>query len=447
LTIFTKNFNKPFGKIKEMIDIKKIRNLIETGMIESALNEVIFYLNTKHENSVEKRIFDEVILHKSSFIEQSKLVNNGLIRFDEAEKVRNRIILSVLNIVNELEVLAKDEIIEFENKYEKKILTDENLTQYYSNESLLEISYKNIKIAPCILLYDNSERKLPLSAFNLVVDKVNHKFLINNQIKGRSSQLIDFNLSKNHNLFNSSTIRLNDLNLSDDHVDLIVSKANYFDYLGTNYSLDIKLEGWNKTLRELVHSKNKLCSINESQLSNHIGIGVLVFTSDGFLVLQKRSQKGVSIYHSKISPSISGASEFKDIREGVRNSIKTLILREGEEEIGIDEDDYDDNSINFLGITRELNRGGKPEIFFSAQLKINTQELIYKSRFAKDRSESQSIELIEFEPLNLKRNDDSEYYDRCHLETVNSLFETYKDNISPPLSANLALWIKYRMSK
>src|SRR5258707_10399807 len=44
--------------------------------------------------------------------------------------------------------------------------------------------------------------------------------------------------------------------------------------------------------------------------------------------------------------------------------------REGREELGLDYSDFREEKDIFLGITRDLLRGGKPEMFFATQIGV-----------------------------------------------------------------------------
>lgn len=110
----------------------------------------------------------------------------------------------------------------------------------------------------------------------------------------------------------------------------------------------------------MVHPNGKLEPFEDSLLANHIGVNVLAFTSEGDLIIPVRS-KEVSYAPLELAASISGAVTANDVADG-RPIQEHVIIREGLEELGLMRNEIVDESIKFLGLTRELLRGGKPEI-------------------------------------------------------------------------------------
>lgn len=74
----------------------------------------------------------------------------------------------------------------------------------------------------------------------------------------------------------------------------------------------------------------------------------------------------------ELAASISGAVTANDVADG-RPIQEHVIIREGLEELGLMRNEIVDESIKFLGLTRELLRGGKPEIFFAMETKLSHQ--------------------------------------------------------------------------
>ena len=329
-------------------------------------------------------------------------------------------------------------------------LSPEELKKRYYEETLISLSIgQEYFELPQTWVFDNTERRLPLSSFELIVDETSPEYKIPLQIGSKASTLLEIQKKlQKRQLFDSTTIRLNGIKESDGQVYLLVSKAHYFDYLATNFSIDALLQGWSKSLRDTVHPYPRLCKLEESLLANHVGIGVLVFTADGFLVLPVRSRAGVNIRRGEIGPSISGATNFnRDIINNLSNLVSPC-LREGTEELGIETSNFSISDTALLGITRELLRGGKPELFFSTTLDITANELRETFRKAEHRYETSQIKLFEFRST-LHRmpaeKEKPEYYWSLMNEFTQCL-KQFGKQMSLPALTNLVLWFKYKLA-
>lgn len=150
--------------------------------------------------------------------------------------------------------------------------------------------------------------------------------------------------------------------------------ATYYDYLVTNGSHDSKL--FNElTVRDILEPGPGLNPLEASQCANHLGLSSLIFTSDNYLLLQQRS-KNVSAFAGMLSPSVSGAANYSTFDDGTgKLSFATWFETEIREELTDKLSLQDFEEIKALGLSRELIRLGKPELFFVARLKISRNEL------------------------------------------------------------------------
>jgi hypothetical protein len=324
-------------------------------------------------------------------------------------------------------------------------MTPEELIQRYAGEkgNLLELQTEAIAwTLPQVVVFDNSRTHLPMASISVQPDKVHPEYLIPMKIEGKSEEILKEISDQFHD---STTIRLNGIRQKGNSLTLIVSKAHYLQYIGTNYAMDalLKEKGWTRSLREIVHPTDTLCRLEESLLANHIGIGVLVFTVDNYLVIPIRSKEKVGIWRQEISPSISGATSYDDDMYGIKSKAGPISswMREGREELGIENSDFDSDSDIFLGITRELLRGGKPEMFFATQLHLTKAKLEQKFNRAKDKWENKELQWLEFKnPLTPPTTEQ----ERTQLlQEFLRLLDQYKHLLSPPARANLVLWFKY----
>jgi hypothetical protein len=348
-----------------------------------------------------------------------------------------------------LEKIAKASIGHFSPvKYLK--LSPEELKVRYHEEHLVSLRIGHeCFVLPQAIVFDNTESRLPPDSFELVLDPAFPAYTIPKQIASKATALLNRQKKLQPRLlYDSTTIRLNRVELSGEKVRLYVSKAHYFDYLATNLSMDAKLSGWNQSFRESVHPEPRLCKLEKSLLANHLGVNSLVFTIDGFLILPIRSRRGVNIRGGQISPAISGACNFdRDIFDGLSRLIYPC-LREGAEELGIDTSHFKTSEMIVVGITRELLRGGKPELFFATRLDIAADELSRKFRDAQDRHENYRIEMMDFKSAFAETpNQRSKPEDYCFvLEDFLRCLQLHGRRLSLPALTNLLLWLKYRLA-
>lgn len=287
-----------------------------------------------------------------------------------------------------------------ESDIEARFLTwsPAELFRWY-NEEVLQVNAWRW-VLPHVLLFDNSQWRLRVEDIHFYVEE--HPFTIPAAIAPHTCGILEE--LKTH-FFDSATIRLERLIHQEDSLTLVIRKAHYYDYLGTNYVMDV--------LRDIVHADGKLEPLDASLLANHMGVSVLVFTSDDWLILPLRAQERVGIWQNMLMPSISGACSYDD---DVQGSPVFTVKREGRDELRLENADF--GSITFLGMTRELLRGGKPEAFFAAHLTISRSVVEQRFSSARDRWENQDLQWVADVPAVLHK------------------FE----KMSQSLQVNLALW-------
>lgn len=186
-----------------------------------------------------------------------------------------------------------------------------------------------------------------------------------------------------------------------------IQPASYFDSLATNFAMDNVPSGRAESLRQFSQRRGSLGDLHSSPLVNHIGVVCMVETADGMIVAQHRS-KDVALRPRSTSASVSGVLHWDDIARlphasGVRlDSMLQGALREAEEELGTDLHDC-----RYLGLIREFQRGGKPELYFFAKSLLSFHQIETCWRKAKDRSESISLLPFEFHSARTAGNHNS----------------------------------------
>ena len=188
---------------------------------------------------------------------------------------------------------------------------------------------------------------------------------------------------------NNLTIRLNDFSCNDNNeITLHTGRTYYYHMLLTNRCMDFKLD-CDMSVREIYEFNKTISPLDESKLSNQIGINGLIITKDGYLLLEKRDRKKTT-WKNKFAQPISLALKANDL--GFDNKKKITSNEEGntllvnvlkktiKENFGLVEKDYQTITLdeNFLGLARDLLEGGKPNLYFYVVVNYTAKELAAK---------------------------------------------------------------------
>ncbi|MDE6293703.1 MAG: hypothetical protein K2L88_03675, partial [Clostridiales bacterium] len=186
---------------------------------------------------------------------------------------------------------------------------------------------------------------------------------------------------------NNDTIRLNDIRFSDDKLVLDTCRTQYYDMLVTNRCMDYRLDD-TVSIREMFEYGSKVSPLGKSQLANQIGINGLIFSKDGYLLLEKRGHNKTT-WKNKFAQPISLAMKKSDVileSDGKIGALpshadatfKKIILTTVKKNFGLAETDLIgfDLSKNLLGIARDLLEGGKPNLYFYVIANYNSDELV-----------------------------------------------------------------------
>ncbi len=286
----------------------------------------------------------------------------------------------------------------------------EELTKRYINEKehFLELKINGIEwTIPEVVIFDNSRLHLPPTAITVQVDTLHPEYTIPPKIAGRAQDILE---EIEHYFYDSTTIRLNEMQFNDHRITLTVSKAHYLQFL-----------------------------------CNHIGVGTLVFTLDNYLVIPVRSRENIATWQQRIGPSIAGATSFDDDMWSFKAGPVASWIREGREELGLENSDFIDENDIFFGITRDLLRGGKPELYFATQLNITKARLEQKFRKARDKWENIELQWLEFtNPLIPPTNEEER---ATFLQEFIYLLHKYQGLHSRPTQIGFTFWLKYMLSQ
>lgn len=138
------------------------------------------------------------------------------------------------------------------------------------------------------------------------------------------------------------------------------SKTSYYHSFRTNFCPDYDV-GSGRTIRDLTTRQvlrgGDLVPLAESPFSNHLGGAGLVVTTDGRVVLNRRSA-AVAVDKYTTSLSFSGALDLSPVEDGA--SFETVALDELTEELGVPVGPVVQSYC--LGFTRRVERLSKPDV-------------------------------------------------------------------------------------
>ncbi len=318
------------------------------------------------------------------------------------------------------------------------------LQVYKQIDSTVRFHYRNKEyFLPHVIIFDNAERKLGLSQIILRYDGV---FQLKNDIRALTEDSFEklMQYTRKKRIYsNEENLRLTDIIEEGERVIFKVQSVCYEHYLHTNLVLDAQSKGKKTTLRDYLHSQGELESLNDSPLANNLGINILLFTADGSLIMQKRSRK-VAFRTGELCPSVSGTMTLIDLGDDSERSLDSIPkLREAFEELGIHRKDIPLDQLHFLGVTRELIRGGEPEIFFFGKTDLSEKEVKKKRENARDKFESEDLVLFHIGKIAFEYLRGIKAYE--YFTSIDEFYDKYIDKAGVTLLANIALWVKYRL--
>ncbi|MDE2135030.1 MAG: hypothetical protein KGJ49_10575 [Alphaproteobacteria bacterium] len=297
---------------------------------------------------------------------------------------------------------------------------------------------------PQVLVHENRSG-LPLAQYGLGFELDKRPFVISPELAARTEKIFPKVLMRNARnpyFSDQENVRLVSHKEKSNKLILKVQPAWYTDYLRTNLLLDYSGDH-HESLRSLIHSNGSLEQLSESRLANLLGVNVLLLTADGGLIVVKRS-KDVTFRSGELAPSSSGTITRADAeKSGSTFIIPRTILRETTEEIGNHATAVPQNDLTYLGITRELIRGGQPELFFVMRTDHSESEIKRLANLAEDRWENSRIRMIHVGKLAFENLDTP---DQIH-EFKCSIDECYRKiwpKASLTLLTALALWVRFK---
>ena len=260
-------------------------------------------------------------------------------------------------------------IINIEKKYKQQFLLTEEVKKEFSYIPTLPqfIEPKNIdELLECDMWYvihDTNSEDRPVETLIHGMWPINFTFL-------------NEKIHSGENFFNEEKLCLTAELFKDQNENLVyakVCKGNYYNHYLSNAIYNLCLCDKNNGIKiwPSINAMNyPIPKLENSILSNHIGVSSLLVTKDMLTVLLVQNAKA-AYNKNKIVPTCSGSVDYQDVienrnlRENLRDVIIHAAERELREEIALDINALRDKKIKvetkIIGYYRDLSRGGKPE--------------------------------------------------------------------------------------
>lgn len=234
-----------------------------------------------------------------------------------------------------------------------------------------------------------------------VVDQPDKHFQLDELIQGYYDHL--FSAHSNSAKKNFDTIRLDQYDPN--NKTFYLSRSNYFNHLVTNRAVDFKLFQ-DVSLRTIFEYGPRINSLEDSKMSNHIGINALVFLSDGHLLIPRRKADS-TISKNKITSSIAVMLNFpNEMKHDPKNATITAdyllrgnIFKNLSDRVKLPADAIDEaqTEITFLGFGQNIYEGGKPQFYYAVTLhNIDTKTYFEKrDAFIEEQKKAGKKEILD----------------------------------------------------
>ena len=320
-----------------------------------------------------------------------------------------------------------------------------------SQSEMVDIPFRGKKyILPQAILCDFSENGISPKSVKIRLSE--KRFQVAENIRGVSNAAFQ-SLRKTpagKKLWNGPHVRLTNVKMGGDECRLNFEHVGYLDYARTNLVMDYRDKQYRQSLREVIHGDGQLCPLDQSLLANLVGINLLIMTADGQMIVAERS-KNVAFRPREFCPAASGGLTEQDVKDKhILSSVEKTV--ELVEEIGVHSHQVEIEDIKLLGITRELIRGGTPEMFFVGRSRLSGASILAdcwpeakENRRFRPEGEVEKVHLC---PIGDKHafGELRDYHDvHEFLLKVEECIVSWHGKASIPLLTAVALWIKNRI--
>ena len=249
-----------------------------------------------------------------------------------------------------------------------------------------------------------------------------------------------FSAHSTSNVYNNTNIRVDDWGIEKNEFVLHTSRTTYFNSLVTNRAMDYKLSN-GITMRDLFECGPSIHPLSDSVLSDHLGFNGFVISSDGYIVLVKRSGN-VSIGKRTVGDSIGASLKVKYALNHGCFTVEGLvngIVREIKDELSIDAGDLETliPERNIIAAYRDLVEGGKPQLFIVIKAKISRERIQNQFDDTVQQSDNSKLERDGNQLIWIPASDLEQI--RCSTDHIH-----YKGTNYPMVPSAIAGFIIYR---
>lgn len=255
---------------------------------------------------------------------------------------------------------------------------------------------------PDVNIFTNVEGNIQISFQDELVDYKLPNFIECNAI----SIMEAHSTSKSKNV---ETLRLNRHSYDDETKTLCMQtqRTCYAHMLLTNRCMDYTL-GSGLSVREIYEYRSQVLPLFMTRMGNQIGIEGLILTTDGYTLIEKRKHTQRTTWRDKFAQPISLSMKKADM--GLENTMTLENTPEAADKAlrgvidkhlqGFGLQMYDaanpqkgwdykfDLAHNFLGISRDLLEGGKPNLYFYVIVNCTGEELVKRLERAAESENS-----------------------------------------------------------
>ena len=224
---------------------------------------------------------------------------------------------------------------------------------------------------------------------------------------------------------NFNTIRLDGFEKTGEGKYLFrTGRSTFYNHLLTNRACDYRLED-DLTLRDVFEYGPKISSIEESKMSNHIGVNALVYLADGELLIPRRKNDS-TISKNMITSSIATRLLFPQTGEiDAEYLLKTCVLDALISRVKFNPKWLQTKQIEveFLGFGQNLYEVGKPQFYYTVRVKDLTRAeyIAYIDKHFKDRrpriDADRCIYVVKMDTLKFHDDDELTFYCYKHTKT------------------------------
>lgn len=280
----------------------------------------------------------------------------------------------------------------------------EKLIKFYSAyKNSKEYKYSGSPYADTIPL-KNADRGFSYGkdVSGYTVDIINAKFILADILKKHGAAAINcFKLLKkirkkaDGEWENNLSMRIAQWGRDSDEIK--VQPAYYFDQVSTNLTLDWASTAISDNTKTTIRNDIEpsvdgfLPKLKDSILSNTLGIAVFFVSKDHKDILipirgnkQAIMSEGKGQFHCSASGVFEWPTDYLDRSQTTFEIFVKGMEKEIKDELNLSEDQY---ILTPLAFSRELVRGGKPQLFFIAESKIDISKIEQLMRSAKEKWE------------------------------------------------------------